>query len=188
MKIIDLTSGLEFGEYYTSNIVFSQDNMSDVNFQIKNKRVIWQKIYEYGDVDKIISTLRSSGCDISINSDSTQITGKTISKSLPLKECGYSKNMSVMILSEPCIIVFTIDVKDTKYRITVNDIIWTASMSFGYGNVTGTKSLTEMSLKKSGKVTKFVNNSFHKIDKMLDYIFDIKRQEILSKAGSDDDW
>lgn len=174
-----------------STTTFSQKNQSrnshNFNFDNENKKIYWQKVYENGSYEEVQRFITDMGCVINHN-DSTRISGSTpmnnlrIPKKIIRSGEDYYGDPQRMIYYTPCVIYFSIDIKDNKYRVTATNIIWTSTMYFNMYYAAynpGKLDINSILIRKNGKLRKMADKvDFVILDKCLDKVFDINKNAI----------
>ncbi len=153
------------------------------NFKLGDGSVTWSKVYQFtaSEFDAVKSWF-DSNFKITKDTEKT-IIGETNSDSLPIEEVGYKRMGVVMLLTHPCVVYFTTDFKEDRYRVTVNRIIWTPQLVTARNGI-GTMSLNEIAVQKNGFKPIFYNTTSVQLDKMLDYMFTAR----LNQSSSNDNW
>lgn len=154
---------------------------SQYNFVLQDGKVYWQKVYENIDNSETISFFTNGIFKIT-RQDSTTITGETTSNELPFKKHGYSRGWVRFTYLNPCVIYFSVDVKDNKYRVTISNIIWSTSMYFMGTMVPETIDITKSTLNKKGKLTNHALNDFEMLNKIMLDMFDATKNEAPKKG------
>lgn len=159
-------------------------NRTVENFTYKNGKVTWSKVYNVAedDIENVKLWLMS---DFNIKtSDSTRIVGQTDLASMPLREAGLQPNLVEMMYHYPCVVSFIADLKDSKYRVIVTDIVWhdktttsykiTSNISYASTNET-TKSLSDWATKGEGYDSVFYKRTAINLNKILTHMFEYKK-------------
>lgn len=162
--------------------------MYNFNFDNVNKKLYWQKVYDYGQYQDVLEFITNMGCVINY-SDSLKISGSTPMNNLRMKK-GIRKNSEdiyygdcKLLYFEPCTIYFNIDIKDNKYRVTVTNMIWTTRTSFMVFGVllnAGNLDINSILVKKNGKLRTGLGygKDLSMLNDCLDLVFNIKKNAI----------
>jgi hypothetical protein len=159
------------------------------NFIAKNNKVSWQKIYETNySPEQILAKLKTVSYFYDISNNDNTITLKFKDLKVKYRDMGYSPgNMSMYIGNGVFIGGVTIDLKEGKYRVTVNNIMY----DFSYlsiatmSDVQTRNNLEEVALKRGSN--EFKNGFLKRDSEVLNYtfndIFDISKY-----TKTDDNW
>lgn len=157
------------------------------NFVYNNGSVTWSKVYEFNAADmNAVKDWFQSSFKITKETEKS-IIGETNSNSLPIQEVGYSRMSVIMLLTHPCVVYFTTDFKEDRYRVNVNRIIWTPQVgitTYGVTQGVGTMDLNEIAIQNGGYKSAFYNTTSVQLDKMLTYMFTPR----LNQTSNDDNW
>lgn len=164
-----------------STIDFGKINEPINNFRTVGGNIIWENIYEFSPSDSlnIIEWLKRN--HIISKESNNMISGQTHKESLPYKKAGYGTMNMIILLQHPCEVFYTIDFKETKYRVIVNKILWYPAVNAIFGNVSTNSnlvmSLDEVAHKNNGYKSIFINQSSKQINDMLNVLFKIQPVE-----------
>jgi len=169
------------------SIPVTDENRERNNFVFNDGTVTWQKVYpfapeDYGAVrdwfEKSFTITREN---------ETSIIGETSENTLPIQEAGLDRMAVIMILAKPCVVYFSTDFKEDRFRVKVNRIIWHPNVSvttYGITSSVQTMDLNEIATKGTGYSSVFYNTSSVQLNTMLTYLFTPK----IGTADASDDW
>lgn len=162
---------------------WAQDSVN--NFTIKDGSVTWTKVYEDQEMDAAREWFIDH-FNIEHKAE-TKLTGKTSENVLPLQSVGLSINRVVLVLQHPCVVYFTVDFKEDRYRVRVNNIIWNPQMALNAGGSfigIGTIDLAELALRRGQFAPAFLRHTGEELDMLLEYMFNAPADYI----SEEEDW
>lgn len=168
-------------------IQITDSNKEVNNFVYNSGSVSWSKVYEFNasDADAVKDWFHQN---FKITKDGDKsIIGESNQNALPIEEAGYSRMSVIMLLTHPCVVYFTTDFKEDRFRVIVNRIIWSPQVgitTYGVTQGVGNMNLNEIALKNGGYSSVFYNTTSVQLDKMLNYMFTPR----LNQASNDDNW
>ena len=155
-----------------TTVQVTEDNRSVNNFELNNGTVTWSQVFPMNDAEAVRAWF-ASNFTISKSAE-TRLIGETPKGGLPVNEVGLNRMSVIMILTHPCVVYFTTDFKEDRYRVVVNKIIWypqVAVTTYGVSQGIGTMDLNEIAVKNGGFKSVFYNTSSKQLDTMLNYLF-----------------
>lgn len=152
------------------------------NFMLSNGDIYWQKVYTDIDSITVANYFNNPPFEQKNNTDySTTVTLKNYSNK------GYMNR--ALILNDESTIIFSLQIKGDKYRVTVSDIIW-RSVATIYGiSTASTNDLKSYAYNKKGKL-KFKEGGIieKQLDEALCIFFDAARKVSQKEAILDSDF
>ncbi len=120
--------------------------------------VIWQKIFDTDKgIEELYEDVINSGKLMDVVLLNDKITAKLVKNSVNFKALGYNRGQVPMYIGTGDFSAFiTIQVKDNRYRVTIQDIIVTINKNIGLGERGEDTHLEEYVLNKRGQF----NSSF----------------------------
>lgn len=168
-------------------IKVTSENATVNNFTFNDGTVTWSKVYPINPADSAaVRDWFASNFTITRNGEKT-IFGEMPKNALPVKESGQDRMQVMMLLSHACVVYFTADFKDNRYRVVVNRIIWYPQMAltvYGVSQGVGAMDLNEVALKNGGYSSAFYRTTSKQVDLCLDYLFTAK----LNSVAQNDVW
>lgn len=169
-----------------SAIQITDSNREINNFVYNTGSVSWSNIYQFNPEDYgAIRNWFNQSFKITKETDKSVI-GETNQNVLPIAESGLDRMSVIMLFSHPCIIYFSTDFKEDRYRVIVNRIIWNPQVgvsTYGVYQAVGPMDLNEVALKGGGYNSVFYNKSSKDLNTMLTYIFTPKLNSM-----TNDEW
>lgn len=161
--------------------LFSQEH-----FFAADGKLVWQKVYRSDlNLEDIMNTLYNSGSVSDIGSADGIITCRIPLTPIDFEGAGFSRGAIPMyfVLNDMTAFV-TIQIKDGRYRVTVDDIYLVSNMATTLGEAGEKTSLAVYAIKK-GQPSKHLQKYIEPIiGRQLDAIFSLKKKDILA----DDNW
>ena len=155
-------------------IIVDDTNRTINNFRYDNGKVTWSYVYHMEELDSSnVHQWFLDNFDIR-NDEGNKVIGQSFTGELPIREAGLQRGNTVMMFLQPCIVYFTAEFKDNRYRVIVNEIIWNVQAAVSSNNVTfgaGSSSLSEVATKGQGYNSTFYNYNSDTLNKLLFTLF-----------------
>lgn len=145
------------------------------NFSITDGSVTWANVFEGHDVSSA-RTWFEENFTIT-KDDGTKMIGETAQNVLPYQQTGLKQSKVPALCQYPCVVYFTAEFKDDRYRVVVNRIVWSPQIGAHVGGLLlgiGTMDLNELALKKGQFTPGFFRRDAESINAMLEYMFKAK--------------
>lgn len=169
------------------SIPITEENREISNFVFNEGTVTWQKVYQFDEQDYgAVRDWFEKSFTITRENE-TSIIGETSENALPVTEAGLDRMAVAMVFTKPCVVYFSTDFKEDRFRVKVNRIIWHPNVSvttYGVTSSVQTMDLNEIALKGNGYSSIFYNSSAAKLNTMLTYLFTPK----IGADDASDDW
>lgn len=166
-------------------VMITDSNRTVNNFTYTNGSLTWTEVFQMSDSTAVRDWF-ASNFTIKQN-DPAKIIGETPQSALPVSESGLDRMSVAMLLTHPCIVYFTTDFKQDRYRVTVNKIIWYPQVgitTYGVTQGVGTMALSEVAVKDGGYKSAFYNTSSKHLDQILRYLFTAR----IDNQNNNDNW
>lgn len=168
-----------------TTIQVTESNRSVNNFDFNNGSVTWSQVYTMKDGAAVRDWFASN---FTISKDSgNKLIGESPKSVLPINEAGFDRMSVIMLLTHPCVVYFTTDFKEDRYRVIVNKIIWYPQVgitTYGVTQGVGAMDLNEIAVQNGGYKSTFYNSSSKQLDAMLNYMFTAK----INSQQNNDNW
>lgn len=163
---------------------FNDDDRAVNNFTCTDGAVTWSRVFQTDDINQAKDWF---DMEFKITKDDTDLkVGETTPNALPIGPAGLKVMKVVTLLQHPCVIYFTAEFKEDRYRVTVNKIIWQPQLGLATSGLlmgVGTMDLNELSMKNGDFAKTFYNKTSADLDKLLEYVFTVK-----APRSSNDNW
>ena len=170
-----------------TSIPITDANREVNNFRFNNGAISWQKVFQFNGQDYVAVRDWFNKSFIVTRENESSIIGETSENTLPIQEAGFDRLAVTMLMTYPCVVYFSTDFKDDRYRVTVNRIIWHPNIgitTYGVTNTIGAMDLNELALKGNAYNSVFYNTSSVQLDAMLSHLFTAK----LNNTDTNDEW
>ena len=177
-KLISIAMGLTI-----ALLSYAQDTVN--NFTIKDGTVTWTKVFESQKAETAREWFLDH-FDIERKADA-KLTGKTPENVLPVQAVGLNINRVVLAIQHPCVVYFTVEFKEDRYRVRVNNIIWNPQMALNAGGSfigIGTIDLAELALRRGQFAPAFLRHTGEELDMLLEFMFNAPADYI----SEEEDW
>lgn len=156
--------------YSTFLISFSVSETS--NFEIDEKKVIWQKVYASElTKEELIKKITSSGNFNDIKKSEESLTATINELSLDYEGYGSSEMSTPMYIARSYVKAFVlIEFKEKRYRVTIKNIKFVQKYDDGLSEVGETSDLELYALRKRN--TEFKKSFLKKPSKIMNYTFE----------------
>ena len=158
------------------------------NFVINNGVVTWSNVYNFSlEEMNSIHEWFYSNFNVSRENEKS-IIAETYKNVLPINEVGLDRMSVVMILTHPCVVYFTTEFKEDRYRVTINRVIWYPQVAVTTYNVTqgvGAMDLNDLALKKGNTFrSSFCKSISEHLNRIFTYMFTYHKVH----EEQNDDW
>lgn len=144
-----------------------------LNFKVDNGVLIWAKVYDFAQTDSVAVREWFNQEFILTKNEDSVIYGETRKEILPYQAVGLKTGYTSMILLDPCVVYFTIHLKEGRYKVIVNKIVWDWLTLTSSSNEK--ISLSQYSISEGAIKPRFISSGAAKqLDDILSYLFQPK--------------
>lgn len=158
---------------------------AQTNFKVSDNSLVWQKVYNSElSAEGIMNALYNSGAVADIGLADGVITCQIPATPIDFEGAGFSRGAIPMYIPLNDLAAFaTIQIKDGRYRVTVDNLYLISNMDTALGRAGEKTSLSFYGVKNgqpSRQLYKYIDPI---IGRQLDLVFSLKKKDILT-----DDW
>lgn len=146
------------------------ESMTNNNFLIENSKLIWQKVFENQmSFESLVTKIKAAGVLENIEVSDSRIIGDLRRLPIDFRSAGYkSSNVSMIILASDLLGYVVIDIKESKYRVTIRNIKYIQKQNDPLGKQDKRTDMEVMAIKNGSFKKSFF--SFHQAE-LIDYSF-----------------
>lgn len=134
----------------------TQNTISQNNFKVSNNNITWQKVFNTDSItdNQLIKFINTKPKIINVNYLDNQITAEIEGDEIDYKKYGGKTMSTLTILNHKLHAKVLIEIKQNKYRVTVQNITFIDDWSMNSLNAfaDNTSTLKEYVLKKNGAI------------------------------------